>query len=140
MIVNVQAGAMRVNTACDNCGKCCLNTEMLLSNPDVALIKSQIGVKRKDFVLKEGDGFMRLKNRDGRCMFYDPSHKNCTIYEFRPMGCRLYPLVYNLATHGCEFDEDCPNPNGLYWNGTSVKEACGKLKSFLRDQLRLSRV
>jgi len=31
----------------------------------------------------------------------------CTIYEIRPDGCKLYPIIYDKDTKHVVFDKDC---------------------------------
>lgn len=80
---------------------------MLLTNEDVKRIESK-GFMRKDFCLpkEEADGFNQLRNVNGRCYFLDKKGK-CSIYESRPMGCRVYPLVFELSEGDILIDEDC---------------------------------
>ena len=91
---------------CKKCGKCCENTEMPLTRDDVERILS-LGYKLEDFAEFRG-GFLRLRNVNGRCVFNDPETKLCRIYESRPEGCRLYPLIY-VEGVGVAIDaEVCP--------------------------------
>lgn len=73
------------------CTKCCMNTKMSLSNSDIARIKG-LGFYEDSFVL-ERNGSHYLKNLSGRCIFHNG--KQCTIYNDRPDGCRLYPAVFD---------------------------------------------
>lgn len=88
----------------ENCVQCCLGTEMPLSNDDVERIE-EMGFKRGEFSV-DADGWIRLKNAGGRCVFNDGS--GCRIYDGRPEGCRLYPVVYNEDTEDAALDNDCP--------------------------------
>ena len=56
---------------------------MLLSYQDIERIK-RLGFDTNFFVT-EKDGWLQLKNQDGRCVFHN--NKMCTIYENRPDGC-----------------------------------------------------
>ncbi|MBN2334644.1 YkgJ family cysteine cluster protein [Candidatus Bathyarchaeota archaeon] len=86
------------------CVKCCIDTRMPLSRLDVERISGQ-GYRFKEFVVKRGKE-RQLKNSNGRCVFLGDN--GCTIYSFRPEGCRLYPLVYN-KNNGKAFVHDlCP--------------------------------
>lgn len=73
------------------CGKCCYETEMPLTREDLNRIKS-LGFKPEDFSVVV-EGVRRLRNVGGKCFFL--KNNECTIYEFRPEGCRIYPLVLN---------------------------------------------
>lgn len=53
------------------------------------------------------DGVPRLRNVDGWCYFYSRFEKCCKVYRFRPLGCRLYPVVY-VEGEGTALDELCP--------------------------------
>jgi len=94
-----------------DCFVCCKETEMLLTQNDVKNIE-QHGFKSDEFLLSkdDSDGFLQLKNKDSKlgtvCFFLNDNGK-CGIYEYRPEGCRLYPLIINLDTNEEMIDEDC---------------------------------
>ena len=77
---------------------------MLLSKKDVNQIK-KLGYKFDDFALIK-DGWIQLKNQNDVCVFHDG--KKCKIYNFRPEGCRLYPIVYDYDAKKAFLDKDCP--------------------------------
>lgn len=85
------------------CIQCCLETNMILSYQDIDRIK-RLGFDINFFVT-ERDGWLQLKNQDGRCVF----HNNimCTIYKDRPDGCKLYPIIYDKDKKHAIFDKDC---------------------------------
>lgn len=87
------------------CIKCCLNTEMPLSNSDIARIK---GLGFKDFFITKRNGTRQLKNFMGRCVFHNG--QRCTIYSDRPEGCRLYPAIFDADKEKIILDEHCPHP------------------------------
>jgi len=78
---------------------------MELSNSDIERLE-EAGYRREEFAFIE-DGVTRLRNVDGRCLFYSLADKNCRVYEKRPLGCHLYPVVY-LQNEGATVDELCP--------------------------------
>jgi Fe-S-cluster containining protein len=61
----------------------------------------------RDFLRRTAGGELQLVNLDGRCLFLDRGR--CEIYPFRPEGCRLYPLVLDLADGRVVKDTDCPH-------------------------------
>lgn len=93
-----------VKFKCIKCGICCIGTEMELLPEDIERITA-LGYKLEEFAV-EKDGIYRLRNVDGHCVFYDPATSTCKIYSHRPIGCRLYPLVFD----GREVyvDKTCP--------------------------------
>src|SRR3990170_8554234 len=90
---------------CSRCGKCCEDTEMELSSEDIERLE-KMGYCRRDFCFLDG-GVVRLKNVEGACYFYSRDEKKCKVYEGRPLGCFLYPVVY-LVGGGVIIDELCP--------------------------------
>ena len=48
-----------------------------------------------------------LRNVGERCYFYDPEEKKCQVYEDRPLGCFIYPVIYS-NDEGVIVDELCP--------------------------------
>ena len=88
----------------NKCIKCCLETSMLLSNQDINKIK-KLGYDKNFFVRKK-NGWLQLKNINGKCVFHNG--KICTIYENRPEGCSLYPIIYDMDAKSAVFDKDCP--------------------------------
>jgi Fe-S-cluster containining protein len=78
---------------------------MELSSEDIARLEN-IGYRLEEFAVLD-DGVTQLRNVDGYCYFYSRADKKCQIYEERPIGCYLYPVVY-LANEGVIVDELCP--------------------------------
>jgi Fe-S-cluster containining protein len=87
------------------CVKCCLNTEMLLSSSDLVRIRG-LGFSEDFFVVKK-NGNRQLKNLSGRCVFHNG--QRCTIYDYRPEGCRLYPAIFDEDVGETDLDSYCPN-------------------------------
>ena len=88
----------------NHCIKCCQETRMPLTNKDIERITS-IGFKTK-FFIKSRNGWLQLKNKDGRCTFNNGLM--CLIYKNRPEGCKLYPIIYDKDNNCAILDEECP--------------------------------
>jgi Fe-S-cluster containining protein len=112
---------------CTKCGKCCLGTEMELLPEDIERIVA-LGYKLRDFAIFDGE-IWRLRNVDGHCVFLNPSTMECTIYENRPIGCRLYPLVYD-DIEGPYIDKECPAWNTI--RNIEIKRLGRYLSIFVR--------
>jgi Fe-S-cluster containining protein len=91
---------------CSRCGVCCEKTEMMLSNADVRRLE-EMGYDRGRFVRLDRHGFIKLRNRRGFCVFYDVEGSLCKIYRHRPLGCRVYPVIYS-EQDGIVVDDLCP--------------------------------
>ena len=124
---------------CKDCGKCCIETEMIVSKQDINLIKRKCfeRINMREFVFKDKDGLFQLKNIEGYCVFFDKVSKGCTIYEYRPQGCRYYPLIFDSYLKKCILDKDCPRSQLFYQNQLELINACHNLKKFLKKQLKI---
>jgi Fe-S-cluster containining protein len=85
---------------------CCERTEMLLSKEDIERVE-RVGFSREDFAIIGEDGLTRLRNVREWCYFYSPAEKKCQVYEDRPLGCQLYPVIYSID-EGVIVDGLCP--------------------------------
>lgn len=77
---------------------------MLLLKDDVQRIVN-LGFK-EDFFAVNVRGFNVLRNSNGRCVFHDGAQ--CTIYPNRPLGCRLYPVIFDENLNRPVKDGLCP--------------------------------
>jgi len=90
---------------CSNCGICCTETEMLLSEKDIKRLE-MIGFVKSYFARFDRKGYALLRNRDGYCVFYDLIKKQCGVYSERPTGCRVYPVIID-EEKGIVLDDIC---------------------------------
>jgi len=127
---------------CKDCGNCCIETEMLLSSNDIALIKknSTKHLKIASFVRKTEEGFNQLINVKGYCVFFDSAANLCTIYGVRPQGCRFYPLIYDSDKKLCVLDNECPRPELFYANKNSQVKTCKKIVRFLEKEVLFTKL
>jgi Fe-S-cluster containining protein len=84
---------------------------MQLSNADIERLE-RAGYERKEFTYHDRNGFARLKNHRGFCVFYDIEKHRCKIYKHRPSGCRVYPVIYS-EQEGILVDDLCPMKNTI---------------------------
>ncbi len=87
------------------CVQCCLETEMPLSEGDIGRLLD-LGHRLEAFAVRVGAEW-RLRNRFGACVFLGA--EGCTIYRYRPEGCRIYPLVYHEAQGRAVLHRFCPH-------------------------------
>lgn len=109
------------------CGRCCYQTEMPLTEEDIAIIEG-LGFRREEFAI-EVDGILRLRNVNGRCYFLDESNR-CRIYEHRPIGCRIYPVVLDMETGKAVVDDLCPRKDSI--NRKDLRRAEAILRKLVR--------
>jgi Fe-S-cluster containining protein len=81
---------------CLHCGVCCRETEMLLSTADIERLERK-GYNKDFFVQFDRDGYAKLRNQQGCCVFYDVEKRRCKVRADRPLGCRIYPVIYDEA-------------------------------------------
>jgi dCTP deaminase len=88
------------------CDLCCRATEMPLTAADIGRIR-ELGFEPRYFA-EAIDGWLQLRNTaDGRCFFL---HEGlCSIYPYRPEGCALYPVVFDIDGGRAVADPDCPH-------------------------------
>ena len=104
---------------CSNCGVCCTETEMLLSERDVTRLVKK-GFSKNYFVKYDKQGYFQLKNREGYCVFYDPKKRQCNVYADRPSGCRVYPVILD-EEKGIVLDDICDSRNTITEREKKIK-------------------
>lgn len=91
---------------CFRCGVCCQETEMLLSNEDIERLERK-GYSREFFASLNKEGYFKLSNVRGFCVFYEAKNHECRVYPIRPLGCCLYPVIF-VESSGIRVDNICP--------------------------------
>lgn len=95
---------------CTGCGNCCRDPLLPLTDTDAKRIMEGTGDGPQDFVkwvdrdgiemqdepeafvrLRQGKRVMVLRHQHGRCRYLGTDDR-CTIYESRPLGCRIFPF------------------------------------------------
>ena len=96
---------------CLRCGVCCKETEMLLSADDIERVERK-GYDRDFFVRFDSEGYATLRNNRGYCVFYDAEKSRCKVRAHRPLGCRIYPVIYD-ENKGITVDTICSSRNSV---------------------------
>jgi Fe-S-cluster containining protein len=110
---------------CSRCGVCCTETEMLLSEKDISRIEKQ-GFSRNKFTKIDSEGYAKLRNYNGYCVFYDRVKRECAVYSCRPAGCRVYPVIFH-EEEGVILDSICESRNTIL-----QREQCLKGKRVIK--------
>jgi hypothetical protein len=96
-------------------------TEMELSENDAEKLE-RIGYSREKFSIVGEGGILHLRNVCKLCYFFDSAKRKCRVYARRPLGCRLYPIVYSLD--GCAtVDPFCPMTSNICQEELRAKES-----------------
>lgn len=124
----VFAGSMH----CSHCERCCRETEMPLCNADVVRLERR-GYDRLCFTHRGADGIHRLRNSGDYCYFYDHERRRCREYQYRPLGCVIYPV--NISIDGeVVVDELCPEASSV---GREEFDSKGRRLRMLLDTIAL---
>jgi len=89
------------NFNCDRCGQCCGPIHWGLSE-DI-IIREFLKENKREYIKWNEDDYI---NNELRCPYYNREKNICTIYQVRPLICRLQGVVKELP---------CPNkiPNKI---------------------------
>jgi Fe-S-cluster containining protein len=79
---------------------------MLLTKEDIKRIEKK-GFHKKYFLKIDKEGYAQLKNRNGCCVFYNSENHQCNIYNDKPSGCEVYPVILDEDV-GIIIDDLCP--------------------------------
>lgn len=109
---------------CGGCNKnCCHDVSIppMVFCADFELLVTGLGREKAEDSVAIKDGRRYLKRRPDHeegCIFFDPD-KRCTVYEYRPLDCRLFPfdvveqedgsfklVVVHLCPRYMEIDQD----------------------------------
>src|SRR5258706_12873020 len=112
-------GARYLNFRCTGCGNCCKDPLLPLTDEDIQRIVDATGDNVSDIAqivdktaiemgdeleafvnLRQGKRVLVLRHARGSCIYLGDDDR-CTIYESRPLGCRVYPLdpEFNKKKH-----------------------------------------
>jgi Fe-S-cluster containining protein len=84
---------------------------MLLSAEDIERVERK-GYDRDFFVRFDSEGYATLRNNRGYCVFSDAEKSRCKVRAHRPLGCRIYPVIYD-ENKGITVDTICPSRNSV---------------------------
>jgi Fe-S-cluster containining protein len=79
---------------------------MMLCEEDIQRLE-KAGYCPEKFARYDTQGYAKLRNRKGYCFFYDAEKRRCRVYKVRPLGCRIYPVIYS-EEEGVIVDGLCP--------------------------------
>jgi Fe-S-cluster containining protein len=114
----VATGEKFLKFRCTQCGNCCKDPLLPLTDSDIKRITRHTGEPSRDLVrwvdrngidmddepeafvmLRQGKRVMVLRHEGGGCRYLG-SDDRCTIYGHRPLGCRIFPFNPSFADSG----------------------------------------
>jgi len=84
------------------CGRCCILEGASLYPAEAAEIAERRGVRIRDFAEPIKYLWTLKRGGDGACIFLDGSR--CSIYDFRPHVCAVYPLGFFIGINDGAID------------------------------------
>ena len=54
------------------------------------------------------------------------------------MGCRFYPIIYDLSSRKCILDNECPKVEQIYPKKDDLTPLCQQLIMFLKEELNIA--
>lgn len=107
----------KINFECQRCGKCCLKFSLPVGFNDISIIKNKTGLPITRFLIrgkmKSPSSGMIFESWEllQPCVFYDHEKRSCTINDFKPQVCKLYPFILSKDLHTrkmmYEYDSNC---------------------------------
>jgi Fe-S-cluster containining protein len=115
---SVVPGEKYLKFRCTQCGNCCKDPLLPLTDLDIRRITRHTGEATRDLVrwvdrngidmddepeafvmLRQGKRVMVLRHEGGGCRYLG-SDDRCTIYGHRPLGCRVFPFDPTFSDSG----------------------------------------
>lgn len=103
--------------SCSQCGDCCTGAPgfVWVNKAEIAALAENVEMEVEEFedqfVRKVGVRKSLVEFPNGDCVFFDTTHRNCSVYDARPRQCRTWPFWdSNLRTEE-DWDrtcEECP--------------------------------
>jgi Fe-S-cluster containining protein len=88
---------------CGRCRRCCQSYLIQVDPYEIARLARRFGQTTAEFRrerTEDGAGNHLKRHADGSCVFLEP--EGCTVYEDRPLVCRIYPLGRHVDADGVE--------------------------------------
>ena len=70
-------------------------------NGCIGLIDREVRENLRGFCIKELKTVKDAATGLTRCYYFDSNKKACTIYDYRPLFCYLYPFSFDIVSLGC---------------------------------------
>lgn len=112
-VLEVGCGAYSFCKGCPSDQNCCTGKHVdkpVLTRDDIARISEVTGLDAREFCEKSQESLAVMRSVDDACHFYHEGR--CSIYDARPIDCRLFPFDVAAATDGSisliSYNSACP--------------------------------
>jgi len=133
MIKKWWSGGLRFS--CIGCGRCCQGEPgaIWITEVEKKRIALNLDVEEDTFLnsccTTRWGGLSLKERKNGDCFFWDRGSGKCSIYQVRPLQCRLFPFWPSILVSRENWEEQaiqCPGMDrGKYY---SAEEIAGKLQ------------
>jgi len=97
-------GGQRKSSGCGRCGRCCneriYGLNVFKDEPFYENILRKAALLGNRVTIKESKFLLSIDFNQEGCMFFD---KGCSIYEIRPLACRIFPFVAEVSEKSSHF-------------------------------------
>jgi Fe-S-cluster containining protein len=118
---------------CRQCTRCCRNNDIKINPYEAAKLARNLGLTTAEFRAtrtRDGAGIVLKHTDTGACTFLGGEGGGCSVYQDRPLVCRVFPLGRELLVDGSE--RYFPSEGGAKPGGEFTRE--GTVGGFLEAQ------
>lgn len=105
------------SSKCEKCkGKCCTGESgyIWINDDEISNLSKFLNLNKDEFKNRYLDKFgirysiKEAKYKNGfRCVFFDETKLNCSIYEYRPIQCKTFPFWDYFKKNYDELEKEC---------------------------------
>lgn len=138
LMVNINSGTFGFCNNCISHCNCCNGRKVdpaVLTPNDVIEICNRTGLLENDFSESYTNILKNMKTNNGKCYFFKDG--KCSIYNFRPIDCRIFPFDVRYNNNGVLnivwYTSACPvNTNSRKYKD-EIKPTFQKLRPFFNE-------
>lgn len=133
---------IRIKTSCRQCAsKCCTQPFdwVYLTSDEIARLHVATGVEPSEFVVRRDNANTgsTFRSLDLPCRFYDHTTGECTVYDHRPLVCKVFPFYPEpLTGHACLLPAQCGDNLDIFSLKDSEGWALAAFEEEMIDWLR----
>ncbi|MFY9620649.1 MAG: YkgJ family cysteine cluster protein [Pyrinomonadaceae bacterium] len=141
---------LTIKISCDSCpDKCCSQPYdwVYLTSREISQLEAASGFPREKFVVRQKNSStgheFRILNLP--CPFFEAQTGLCTVYDSRPLGCRLFPFYLDPLTgdatfHPASCGEQLSFPSPNTKEGWCLRDLEGSAREWLTEFWQEARI